>query len=279
MRMNVVRGMVALVVLFTQMVVVPAAQDGRQGGGRRGAPPPAATGPFDAHDLSGIWNRTGGSRGISRQPGQDMPPMTPLGQKRFDASKPGYGPRAVPPSVGNDSVGECNPQGMPRILLFPRPFEIVQMPDRMLQIFQWHGALRQIWADGRTIPADFAPSFQRWYGFSAARWEGNTFVVESAGFDDRAWVDHFGYPKSERMRLEERYTRTGPDTIEVVMTITDPEIYTRPWVSEKKTLTRVPRQEATTDGFYGLAEELCVPLDELEFNRRVRDAAGGVAPK
>src|SRR5438309_6129426 len=50
--------------------------------------------PFDPHDLSGVWSRTGGDRGMSRRPGLDVPPMTPEGQKLFDASGPGYGPRA-----------------------------------------------------------------------------------------------------------------------------------------------------------------------------------------
>jgi hypothetical protein len=78
------------------------------------------------------------------------------------------------------------------------------------------------------------------------------------------------------MRLEERYTRTGPDTIQVNMTVHDSKMYTRPWIAEPKIFTRVPRQETISEGWLGLMEELCVPLDELEFNRRVRDAAGGV---
>ena len=274
MRMKLLHGMMALVVV-AQMMVAPAAswaQDNRQGGRAQ----QATSASFNPRDLSGIWDMSEGSRGISRRPGEDMPPMTPLGQKQLEAHKPSYGPRAVPPSVGNDNVGECNPQGLPRILLFPRPVEFVMLPDRMFQVFQWHRALREIWIDGRTLPADFNPDFRRWYGYSAARWDGNTLVVETAGFDDRAWLDHFGYPKSDQMRLEERYTRTGPDTIQVNMTIHDPKMYTRPWVAETKIFTRVPRQETITEGWLGLMEELCVPLDELEFNRRVRDAAGGV---
>jgi hypothetical protein len=275
MRMNVPNGTMALVVVMAQMIVAPAASrapDNRQGG-------PAQSGTsasFNPRDFSGIWDLSEGSRGISRRPGEGMPPMTPLGQKQLEDNKPSYGPRAVPPAVGNDAVGECNPQGMPRILLFPRPVEFVMLPDRMFQVFQWHRVLREIWIDGRTLPADFNPDFRRWYGYSAARWEGNTLVVETAGFDDRAWLDQFGYPKSDQMRLEERYTRTGPDSIQVNMTIHDPKMYTRPWVAEMKIFTRVPRQETISEGWLGLMEELCVPLDELDFNRRVRDPAGGV---
>jgi hypothetical protein len=275
MQMNVPYGAMAIVLMVAQLTAPPpasGAQDNRQAGGaqqRTGA-------AFDARDLSGFWDMSEGSRGISRLPGQDMPPMTPLGQKQFESNKPSYGPRAVPPSLGNDAVGECNPQGMPRILLFPRPVEFVMLPNRMFQVFQWHRVLREIWIDGRSLPADFNPDFRRWYGYSAARWEGDTLVVESAGFDDRAWLDHFGYPKSDQMRLEERYTRTGPDTIQVNMTVRDPKMYARPWVAETKIFTRVPRQETISEGWLGLMEEICVPLDELEFNRRVRDTAAGV---
>jgi hypothetical protein len=275
MRMNVPYGTMALVVVMAPMMVAPTASWAQ--GNRQGGPAPQGTSTnFSPRDFSGIWDLSQGSRGISRRPGEDMPPMTPLGQKQLEANKPSYGPRAVPPSVGNDTVGECNPQGMPRILLFPRPVEFVMLPDRMFQVFQWHRVLREIWIDGRTLPADFNPDFRRWYGYSAARWDGNTLVVETAGFDDRAWLDHFGYPKSDQMRLEERYTRTGPDTIQVNMTIHDPKMYTRPWVAETKIFTRVPRPETISEGWLGLMEELCVPLDELDFNRRVRDAAGGV---
>src|SRR5438552_18289294 len=77
--------------------------------------------PFDPHDLSGVWTRTGGDRGMSSRPGVNVPPMTPAGQKLIDASKPGYGPRAAPPATGKDIVGECNPQGITQLLFFPRP--------------------------------------------------------------------------------------------------------------------------------------------------------------
>src|SRR6266403_330914 len=110
-----------------------------------GRPKPKSNLPFEPHDLSGVWSRTGGDRGMSSRPGVNVPAMTPAGQKLFDASKPGYGPRAVPPATGNDIVGECNPQGVPRLLFFPRPVEFIQLPNRLIQFFQWHRVLREIW--------------------------------------------------------------------------------------------------------------------------------------
>ncbi len=250
----------------------------------RAAPNPDA--PFDPRDFSGIWERNGGSRGISRRPGDDTtPPMTPEGQARFDSYRPGYGPRQVPPATGNDPTGECNPAGLTRALLYPRPTQFIQTPDLLVQMFSWHRVFREIWTDGRELPENFNPDLRRWYGYSAGRWEDNTLVVESAGFDDRAWLDQNGYPLSEATRVVERYTRVDHDTIELEMTITDPLTYTRPWVAEQKSYRLVPREEVVawyarmTDlqGWYGVFEEDCAPVDEVDnFNSRVRDPAAGL---
>src|SRR5947209_7404406 len=78
-----------------------------------------STEAFDAHDFNGIWWRTGGTREYNTQKGGE-PELTPEGKKRFEANKPGYGPRAVPPALGNDPRGDCNPDGLLRMLTFNR---------------------------------------------------------------------------------------------------------------------------------------------------------------
>ena len=244
--------------------------------------------PFNPKDFNGIWDRSrGGSRGFSREPGDEStPPFTARGKEMFDSYKPSYGPRAIPPAIGNDPTGQCNPAGLPRALLYPRPTQFIMTPDLFVQVYSWTRVFREIWTDGRKIPPNFNPDLRRWYGYSAGRWEGNTLVVDSAGFDSRTWIDQFGYPMSEQMRLEERYTRINYNTIELKMTITDPVIYTRPWVSETKTYQLVPKEEVVgwyekmTDlkGWYGVMEEICAPVDEVDnFNRRIRDPAAGVS--
>jgi hypothetical protein len=271
MRMRLV-GPIALVVAVLISPGVSLAQGGR----RNAAPSPTANLPFDPHDLKGYWDRSnGGARGMSSRPGVDVPPMTPEGQKLFNASKPGYGPRAVAPAVGNDIVGECNPQGIPRIIFFPRPVEFIQLPDKLVQIYDWHRVYREIWTDGRQLPKD--PDLKRWYGYSVAHWEGNTFVVDSNGFDERTWLDMYGYPHSDEMVLQERYTRTDHDTIKLQIIVTDPKMYTKPWVSETKTFSAVKKETITRDGWFGLLEEICAPIDEVvDFNTRVRNPAAGV---
>jgi hypothetical protein len=219
--------------------------------------------PFDPHDLSGVWV-------LQRQKiftlSTDKPPMTAWGQAKFNETKPGYGPRAIPPAFGNDPIGNCDPSGYPRIMFDPvRPMEIIQLPNRLLQHFQYHEVWRTIWTDGRAAPKDLV--LPLWNGYSIGRWEGSTFVVESTDFDDRSWLDHFGDPHSDEMHLQERFRRADHDTLELTMTLTDPKTYTGPWVSELKTWKLAPKLE--------LEQEICVPSEEQSFNRRQRDVAGG----
>ena len=121
-----------------------------------------STEAFDAHDFNGIWWRTGGTREFNTQKGGE-PQLTAEGKKRFDANKPGYGPRAVPPALGNDPLGDCNPDGLARILMFNRPVEFIMQPKRLIQFFQYHRVFREVWMDGRKLPEN--PDTLRWYGY------------------------------------------------------------------------------------------------------------------
>jgi len=259
---------------------------------------------YDKHDLSGIWTRNGtpggyGGGGTCRDCGDrgfsnDVPPFTPLGQKMFDGNKPSYGRllgsadaaahpeehigrrRAVPPANDTDPYQHCNPLGPSRALIYPDPMEMNVLPDKILQQFEWGYGTRTIWTDGRKPLMD--PDLPKWWGYSTGRWDGDTFVVTTTGVDERTWVDHFGYPHSIDMVLEERYRRPLYDVLELSMTITDPKIYTRPWISETKRFRRLEKGTIkTVDGWTGLLEDACAPADEVDtFNKRVRDPAGGV---
>jgi len=277
-----------------------------QGGG----PPILAANPknanlaYDKHDISGIWSRNGTPSGYGgggtcrdcgdRGFGNDVPPMTPLGQKMFDANKPSYGRllgstdaaahpeeaigrrRAVPPANGSDPYQTCNPMGPSRALIYPDPLEMNVLPNKILQQFEWGYGVRAIWTDGRQLPKD--PDQPRWWGYSVGKWDGDTFVVETTGVDERTWVDHFGYPHSTQMHLEERYRRTAYDVLELNMSITDPAIYTSVWKSQTKKFRKLAVDGIKTiDGWAGLMEDLCAPADDVEiFNKRIRDPAGGV---
>src|SRR5262249_25720773 len=69
-----------------------------------------------------------------------------------------------------------------------------------------------------------------WMGYSTGTWQGNTLVVESRGFNDRAWLDAFGHPRSEQMHLTERFSRPDFGHLNVEMTVDDPKYYTRPFM-------------------------------------------------
>ncbi len=89
-------------------------------------------------------------------------------------------------------------------------------------LYQSQTTFRQIFMDGRPLPKDAEPS---WYGYSIGRWDGNALVVESAGFNDKTWLDGFGHPHSEEMRLTERFTRRNVGLMDVEVSIDDPKAY------------------------------------------------------
>ena len=211
-------------------------------------------------DISGVW------AGPPLPTLQEPAPFTPAGQVRYDANKPTWGPKAVGLAESNDPLITCDPLGFPRSMLYEtRGFEFVHTPTRTIQLLQYQRAWREIWTDGRPLPVDPEP---RWMGYSVGRWEGDEFVVQSLGFDERTWLDHFGNPISEEARFEERYRRVDRDTLELRMTLTDAKAYTRPWVSETKVFRLDPKRE--------IEELFCVPSENDDFNRRVRDPGAGV---
>ena len=200
-------------------------------------------------------------------PGVQEAPLTPEGRKMYEANRPGYGPRRS--TQRNDPLGRCEPLGLVRHLTTEiiephNTFEIVQTPGRILQFFEYRHDWREVWMDGRRLPvlADVEP---KWNGYSVGRFDGNLLVVDSIGFDERSWVDKFGYPHSEQMRLEERYRRADAGTLELVITLTDPVVYARPWVSDTK------RFILNRDKVRGWDEQIyCVPSEEFPFQRLIQ---------
>ena len=236
--------------------------------------------PFDPHDLSGKWVRTSGNQGFSNVPETgrgNFPeaPFTAAGKAAYGQNYPGYGPRANA-TLRNDPMGTCDPLGVPRnlnaeVVSSHNWWELMQTRDRVIQFFEWHHEYRVINTDGRKLP-ELTPSLDRkWNGYSVGRWEGDTFVVESSGFDERTWLDKFGYPHTDEMRLQERYRRLDADTLELTMVITDPQYYTKPWESDRKVfkLNALQFDKPWDEQIY------CVPSEENKFNRLIRDPASG----
>ncbi len=223
-----------------------------------------------SHDLSGVWMQyrdgdipgTPGMNGVNEH---FRPPLTPWGQAKFDAAKPLSGAKAVAGKEDN-SILRCEPSGPPQVLILPNPWEIVQIPGRVLMFFEEQHIWREIWTDGRPLPKDPDPS---WLGYSVGHWEGDTFVVETIGFNDKEWVDLYGNPRTSTTHLTERYRRLNHDTLEQQIIIDDPKVYTKPWVSPPKLHKLEPGWE--------LAEWFCVLDENKEYDQSVRNPAG-VAP-
>lgn len=241
----------------------------------------AGTGEFNHRDFSGIWFRAmgrgptgGGDCGFG--PAGSAPALTKAGEEAIKKNIPTttrhpLQPKegAVDPTKSNDPALVCNPKGFPQIVVDTAHdhHEVIQTSDRILQIWQEERRLREIWMDGRPLPsgdalANLGPS---WYGMSVGRWEGDTLVVDTVGLDDRAWLDIYGFVKSDEARVEERYRRVDPVTLEVQLTLFDSKYYTKPWVSDIKRFKKEARDSKNINhfGWYGLfsglTELICAP--------------------
>jgi hypothetical protein len=130
----------------------------------------------------------------------------------------------------DDPLAFCLPHGVPRVNtngLFP--FKIIQTPGLIAILYEQLGLFRQIFMDGRKLAADPNPS---WLGYSTGKWDGDTLVVDTSGFNDKTWLDTTkGRPASELLHVQERFRRTSFGNMEVRATIDDPKAFTKPWTT------------------------------------------------
>ena len=185
-------------------------------------------------DLSGIWQVQGEPRAAGSlfglgesinsryfrdvlsdfKPGEE--PLQPAGAEIL--RKHGL-PGAFNPTLN------CLPDGVPHGDLLPEPFKIIQTPTEILVLYEVETTFRQIFMDGRKELTDPKPT---WMGYSRGKWEGDTLVIETNGFNDLSWLDARGHGHSEDMRVEERFHRKDYGHLEATVTITDPKTFTRP---------------------------------------------------
>jgi hypothetical protein len=180
-------------------------------------------------DLSGVWtnqNQPGTAEWAINTFSKDLPEMTAWGKARFDAAKPQRGPRGVPVAETDDLVYKCYPPGTPRIYIHPFPMEIIQLPGRVLMIFEYDHLVRQIYTDGREHRTDLPES---WMGDSIGHWEGKTLVVESTNFNDKTWIDRIAVPHSTEMKLIERLYLNDKGQLQIDIRVEDPKALAKPW--------------------------------------------------
>jgi hypothetical protein len=189
--------------------------------------------PFGKPDLQGLWSARntawgsleahGASHGIRAGNSVIVDPA--------DGKIP-YTPEALQQREENwknrhelDPVNKCFLPGVPRLMYMPYPFQIYQTPDYTLVLSEFAHSTRTIYTNGTS---HFAEA-EFWMGDSRGRWEGETLVVDVAAFNGETWLDMSGNFHSPEMRVVERFTRVAPDEIRYEATITDPQVYTRPW--------------------------------------------------
>jgi hypothetical protein len=124
-----------------------------------------------------------------------------------------------------DPVGYCHPHGVPRQLVPPFPLEIVQDGNYFAILSETEHSVRVIPLDGRP----HRKNYWAWMGDSRGRWDGDTLVVDVTGLNGKTWLDQAGNFVDENEHVVERFTMTGPDTINYEATVTDPTVYSRPW--------------------------------------------------
>jgi len=170
-----------------------------------------------APDLTGVWL-------IDHFQANLFPkgnaPFTPWGEAHFKLAD----------TMVNDPNLACLPHGVPRIMFIPLPMEIFQVPGKVLMYQEAGNQLRQIHLD-RQHPKEFdTPTYN---GDSIGKWEGDTLVVDTTGFNDITWLDHVGLPHTEALHVIERINRVDHDTLKDDFTIEDPKAYTKPWIAQQ----------------------------------------------
>lgn len=137
----------------------------------------------------------------------------------------------------DDPAQYCLPNGVTRVT--DRPYKIVQTPKLVVLLSEGNThSYRRFFLDGRPHNTDFGDS---WTGDSVARWEGDTLVVDTIGFNDRSWLDDTGKPHSDALHVVERYRRPAPNRLEVQYLIEDAKALTASY-SFTRAFTRVNRE-------------------------------------
>jgi len=160
----------------------------------------------------------------------------------------------------DDPIARCLPPGGPRQFQMPYGFQFVEQPE-LGRILVLHGGGNRNWRiisiDGRPAVAA-SEAVASYYGTSVGKWEGDTLVVDSVGFNEKFWMTAGGLPHTEALHLIERFSRPNLNTLRYEVTVDDPRTYTRRWTGGW-TIQWVPDEE--------LQEYFCEENADPAFNR------------
>jgi len=201
---------------------VPAGSVPRTADGKVNLSAPAPRLPDGKPDFSGVWNPpTGYLRNLSKDLKDDEVQFQPWAKTLFDERAAGLHWREEPDA-------NCLPQGVPKVLWAPAPWRMVQTPDRIFFVHEAFNLWWQVFMDGReyVITPDVTPT---WHGYSTGKYEGDTLVVESRGFNGKVWLDQLGKPSTEALHVTTRFRRKDYGHMNIQVTIDDPNAYVKPW--------------------------------------------------
>jgi len=203
-----------------QWLNLPLAGTPRNADGQPNLTAPAPKTSDGKPDLSGIWRvadgRLLGNLAANEPGGAPFQPWAAaLYKERQD-------------NLAKDRPsGRCLPHGVPDAMMVRSgPFKIAQTPGVVFILYEEFNHYRQVFTDGRGLPKITNPA---WFGYSVGKWEGDMFVADTIGFNDKSWLDDPGHPHTEALRVTEKFTRRDFGHLEIQITIDDQKAYTRPW--------------------------------------------------
>jgi hypothetical protein len=184
-------------------------------------------------DLSGLWQRQRTRGTVQRsnnglamgpnledfmRPGEKIPPLLPAAEAIYKQRLANF--------MADRPSARCLPHGIPDQMLIGVPLKIVQNPGLTLILYEEFARFRQIFTDGRPHPPVANPA---WLGYSIGSWDGDWFVIDTRGFNDKSWLDDSGRPHTEMLHTIERLHRRDFGHMDIEVTIDDPGAYTKAW--------------------------------------------------
>jgi hypothetical protein len=206
--------------LWGQWLNLPTPGIPRTNDGKPNLTAPAPRTAYGKPDLSGLWRPHFNPYNLDViQDLKDEAVFRPAAEALFKQHQAEF--------HTTDPITHCLPGGPLDILTGGgiALYRIIQSPNMVVLLYERDQIYRQVFMDGRVLPTDPNPT---WMGYSVGHWEADTLVVESAGFNDRTWLDRMGHPHSEDLRVTERFHRVDFGHMRFQLTYDDPKTLMRP---------------------------------------------------
>lgn len=240
-------GVILIASVEAQWKNIPDSKFPRTADGKLNLAAPAPRTTDGRPDLSGLWWVPDGSiEGIDAPPKYSLNLAADL--KPGEVQMLPWADALVKERLANERkdmpASRCLPWPVPSIAAVPVPFRIIQTRDSIVILHEVQTMFRQIFMDGRVLSENPNPT---WLGYSTGRWDGDTLVVDTRGFNDKSWLDGVGHPHTEALHVVERYRRLDFGHMELEFTIEDPKTYAKPWTNRMPVALMPPDAQIIED--------------------------------